>query len=258
MSVLCCSDLHGRLDLYEQIKAFLKPDDMVYFLGDAGDRGPQPWETIKAIYNDPQFIYIKGNHEDMLTNLMKADLDKVPNYEEYTLVSWNGGGDTYRGWLAENEDDRKEWYRRLKHLSTWRTYTNPDNILIWLTHAGFTPDEQTRRGVLPNDYDLVWSRAHFNAEWRGMENEIVIHGHTPIPSLIKDVNDFVETFMFDTNEYIWKEWDGGALWYCNNHKVCIDCGAAWYDCCVLFDLDTFDEHIFQGKDFKEEFLTEAW
>lgn len=254
MSTYAVADLHGRLDLYEQIKAFLKPDDMVYFLGDAGDRGPQPWETIKAIYNDPQFIYIKGNHEDMLTNLMKADLNCVPNYEEFWLVKANGGEGTYKGWLAENEDDRKEWYRRLKHLPTWRTYTNPDNILIWLTHAGFTPGDRN----LPSDYDLVWSRAHFNAEWRGMENEIVVHGHTPIPLLIKDINEFVETFMFDTNEYIWKEWDGGALWYCKDHKVCIDCGAAWYDCCVLLDLDTFDEHIFQGKDFKEEFLTEAF
>ena len=254
MSTYAVADLHGRKDLYDQIKAFLKPEDMVYFLGDAGDRGPEPWETIKAIYNDPQFIYIKGNHEDMLTKLMKADLDGVPNFEEYYLVRANGGDSTYKGWLAENEDDRRDWCHRLATLPTWRTYTNVDYMHIWLTHAGFTPDR-----TIPNDYDLVWSRAHFNTPWpEGHENVIMVHGHTPIPLLIKDINEFVETFMFDTNEYIWKEWDGGALWYCKDHKVCIDCGAAWYDCCVLLDLDTFDEHIFQGKDFKEEFLTEVF
>lgn len=252
MSVLCCSDLHGRLDLYKQIKDFLKPEDMVYFLGDAGDRGPEPWETIKAIYNDPQFIYIKGNHEDMLVNLMEAYMDRPTYYEEMYLVRANGGEPTFRGWLAESEEDREEWCRRLKNLPTLRTYTNTDQDLIWLTHAGFSPDR-----TIPNDYDLVWSRAHFNAPWpAGYENVMMVHGHTPIPVLIKDINEYIELFQTNADEYIWEDWDGGALWYCNNHKVCIDCGAAWYDCCVLLDLDTLDEHIFQGAAFKEEFLTE--
>lgn len=42
MATYACSDLHGRLDLLEQIQSFLKSDDRVYFLGDAGDRGPDP------------------------------------------------------------------------------------------------------------------------------------------------------------------------------------------------------------------------
>ena len=252
MSTYAVADLHGRLDLYKQIKDFLKPEDMVYFLGDAGDRGPNSWETIKAIYNDPQFIYIKGNHEDMLVNLMEADLDEAPHFDEYWLVKINGGESTYQGWLAENEDDREEWYNRLKHLPTWRTYSNAEGILIWLTHAGFTPGKHN----WPDDYKLLWDRSHFNAEWEGMDNELVVHGHTPIPLLIKDINEFCEFFEGSAENYIWEDWDGGALWYCKDHKVCIDCGAAWYDCCVLLDLDTLDEHIFQGAAFKEEFLTE--
>lgn len=252
MSTYAVADLHGRLDLYKQIKDFLKPEDTVYFLGDAGDRGPESWETIKAIYNDPQFIYLKGNHEDMLVKLMATDLEDKPTYEEAWLVNVNGGARTYQGWLAESEDNKKEWYHRLATLPTWRTYTNVDNIHIWLTHAGFTPDHR-----IPNDYDLMWSRAHFNTPWpEDYTNVIMVHGHTPIPILIKDINEYVELFQTNADEYIWQDWDGGALWYCNNHKVCIDCGAAWYDCCVLLDLDTFDEHIFQGVAFKEEFLTE--
>lgn len=252
MSVYAVADLHGRLDLYQQIKAFLEPKDKVYFLGDAGDRGPEPWETIKAIYNDPQFIYIKGNHEDMLVDLMEAYMDRPTYYEEMYLVRANGGEPTFRGWLAENEEDREEWYRRLKNLPTRRTYINTDQNLIWLTHAGFSPDG----GSLPWDYDLLWSRSHFNTPWKGKDDEFVVHGHTPIPYLIQEVNEFVKLFGADGSEYIWKEWDGGALWYCNNHKVCIDCGAAWYDCCVLLDLDTWDEHIFQGASFKPEYLEE--
>ena len=67
MARYAVSDLHGHLEIYKQIKAMLKPGDIVYCLGDCGDRGPRPWETIKAVYEDPQFIYLKGNHEDMLS-----------------------------------------------------------------------------------------------------------------------------------------------------------------------------------------------
>ena len=38
--------------------------------------------------------------------------------------------------------------------------------------------------------------------------------------------------------------DLGALWYCEDHKVCLDTGAWATGYTVLFNLDTFDEHIF--------------
>lgn len=95
MAIYATADLHGYLDLYKKIKDFLKPDDVVYYLGDAGDRGPQSWETIKVILDDPQFIYIKGNHDDML---VKAALNYFGDYFDtegwyYDLMS-NGGEQT--------------------------------------------------------------------------------------------------------------------------------------------------------------------
>ena len=38
MANYVCSDLHGYLELYKKIKSFIKPEDTVFFLGDAGDR----------------------------------------------------------------------------------------------------------------------------------------------------------------------------------------------------------------------------
>ena len=89
MSVFACSDLHGMLHFYKTIKEFLKPEDVVFFLGDAGDRGPHPWETIKAILTDPQFIYIKGNHEDMLIDAMGHGYGSA-----WALLRSNGGKKT--------------------------------------------------------------------------------------------------------------------------------------------------------------------
>lgn len=53
MAIYAVSDLHGRFDLYKQICDFLKPEDEVICLGDCGDRGPQSWETITAVYENP-------------------------------------------------------------------------------------------------------------------------------------------------------------------------------------------------------------
>ena len=65
MSVYALSDLHGNLNIWKKIKEFLKPEDKVYFLGDAADRGDYGWEIIKEIIKDNRFIYIKGNHQNM-------------------------------------------------------------------------------------------------------------------------------------------------------------------------------------------------
>ena len=92
MSVYALGDLHGHYEIYEKVKAMLKPEDTVYFLGDAGDRGPESWKCIKAIYNDPQFIYIKGNHEDMLLKSYRGN-DKRENFACWL---YNGGINTLR------------------------------------------------------------------------------------------------------------------------------------------------------------------
>ena len=148
MAVYALSDLHGYLDLYKQIKEFLKPEDKVYFLGDATDRGPQPWELAKTIYNDPQFIYLKGNHEDML---VKAALhyygdewDSEDNY--YTLIT-NGGKETWK----EMSDDPEgmDYIQKFKLLPKEEVYYNKDGKEIHLCHAGFTPGRRE---------DLLWNR----------------------------------------------------------------------------------------------------
>lgn len=238
MSVYACSDLHGRMDLYEQIKAFLKPNDKVYFLGDAGDRGPAPWELIKTIFKDDQFIYLKGNHEDMLCNAMKEY--NIYEYlgSEYQLLVHNGGMDTFDGWLAEDESLRASWLAALRKLPTYVTYTNADGIKVYLSHAGFTPFFYPDGTMAPpEEDDLLWSRDHFLDKWWLESNAIMVHGHTPVPYLMERIcwsDEIVEP---------------GAYWYADNHKVDIDCGAVFTGHAVLLNLDTFDEEIFIADDF---------
>lgn len=232
MSVYAISDLHGRIDLYKEVKNFLKPDDKVYCLGDCGDRGPAPWETIKTIAADKQFIYIKGNHEDMLIKAMKEYIDEMGCGDEFSLLCYNGGMDTFNGWIEDSANSG--WYHYLKRLPSYLEYKNTNGFTIALCHAGFTPGMQ-----IPNNEDLIWSRDHFYEH--AIENKIIcVHGHTPIPLMIDGWKGVLKrTFGAEEDTYT-----DGAFWYCNNHKVNIDCGSYATGKTLLLDLDTFDEHIF--------------
>lgn len=226
MSIYACSDLHGRYDLYLQIKHFLQPEDKVYFLGDAGDRGPDSWKLIKTILQDDQFIYIKGNHEDMLVDAMRDFIqDGSMDYAHYLLCN-NGGANTFEEWSLEN--NLEGWYHTIKRLPIHAEYDNEQGFHLILTHAGFTPNKYT----MPEEEDILWDRHHIYDEWPAdcASTVLIIHGHTPIPHLAKRLE---------------MSYEPGAFWYCNDHKVCIDTGAYATNYTCLLDLDTFDEHIFQ-------------
>lgn len=234
MATYACSDLHGRLDLLKQIQDFLQSDDTVYFLGDAGDRGPEPWKTIKAVAQDKRFIYLKGNHEDMLVKAMEDDI-KYDHFrgDNYFLLTANGGGKTFFEW--DQEENQSGWWHYLKTLPVYKKYINQDGYIIHLCHAGFNPLQDD---VLPNDDDLLWDRQHFFTSDPIFEDkEFCIHGHTPIPLLIKRIVGKKSYF----------KWDGNALWYGSCHKIDLDC-ASWYTGrIVLLNLDTFDEHVFTAE-----------
>lgn len=232
MAVYAFSDLHGYLDIYKKIKAILKPEDRVYFLGDAGDRGPESWECVKTILSDPQFIYLKGNHEDMLVN---AATDYLRNDERWEHKSWamsarNGGDRTLESWEADPY--REEWLNRIRNLPTWDSYDTADRTYV-LTHAGFTPWLSEYRNVieLPDDHDMIWNRDHWLDEPKLDEIDlevVIVHGHTPIMYVADDLR---------------QDWDGGAFWYDDGRKVCIDSGGFFYGEWILLNLDTLEEII---------------
>lgn len=221
--VYACSDIHGVLDLWEQIDQFTDSTDKIYFLGDAVDRGPHSWKTFKAIYSNPKVEYIKGNHEDMLVKAMKD----YSRYSDESLL-WlnNGGTETIDDFLID--DFKEEWLREIEDLPTHLKYVNKNGEEIYMSHAGFTLHKIGEEIMIPEDEALIWDRRHLHSNFfdESCIDCYSVFGHTPIQLQDRYIGGF------------------GAL-YLPGNKICIDNGAFFSGKCCLLDLDTFEEHIFQ-------------
>lgn len=231
MAVYACSDLHGNMELYNQIKLFLEPEDKVYFLGDANDRGKYGWELIKAIYNDPQFIYLRGNHEDMFVAAALDMLEKKST-DNITLLYQNGGAKTISGWSRDGRP--RDWLDKIMALPVHAEYENEDGKIILMSHAGYTPKLVGDKIELPSEDYLLWDRDHIFDEWDflNFEDYIVVHGHTPTCYLAVDL------------EYPGEEIPAGAFWYDDYHKVCLDNASYHSGFSCLLNLDTLEDVVF--------------
>ena len=232
MSVYACSDIHGNIALLNKILEFLKTDDTVYFLGDAADRGKDGWEIIKNIYNDSRFIYLKGNHEDMLVKAMREFIEEEgQSHSALNLLKYNGGKHTYNAWREDGTS--RSWIHRLEFLPTVADYVNKNKTHFIMTHAGFTPyNDRT-----PEVEDLLWDRGHIDdrCDWWPIDNlnDYVLHGHTYCAS--KSCFGMIDTKLNNSNTV-------GR--YCYGHKICIDGRSFLTNKIAMLDLDTLEETVF--------------
>lgn len=230
MSVYACSDLHGNWELWAEIKKFLKPDDILYYLGDATDRGPDGWAILKEMLNDSRINYIAGNHDIMLANR----IGNPYNYDIASLHHSNGGHTT---WLdAEEDPDAQNIKNKIRLLPLYAIYENVDGLKIFMSHSGSTNIDSRE--------DLLWDRSEYISPKNHTGYDVIIHGHTTIPHLLEDLEE-VYSFYFQENERpIFEEWEGGAYWY-HGYRCDIDCCTIATRQTVLLNLDTFDEEIFE-------------
>lgn len=234
MSVYACADLHGRLDLFRQIQNFLKPDDTLYIIGDVIDRGPDGWKLFKEVMKDPRCKLLKGNHEDMCFKAMN-DV-KYGNYQDNILIWFNNGGEITFDQILDDKNGMSI-YPLMGSLILQAEYINKDNIKIILNHSGYYEENSSSKN------ELLWNRKQYKTDfvkgWHGPKDVIVVHGHTPIPLMVKDMQETAWFYQKEEPEY-----DEGAFWYADSHKINLDTGACWTGISVVLDLDTFEEHIF--------------
>lgn len=221
MGVFAISDLHGNWELWAQVRAFLKPEDTLYVLGDAADRGPDGWAIIKDILETPNVKYLLGNHDIMLLDNFVNDFD---GFDSRICWSYNGGFSTYCD-IREDENADK-YLEKLAGLPYYYCYKNTKGDIIHLSHAGFDPDKE-----ISSLEDLVWDRGHLvTTKWRGADNEYCVFGHTPVPNFKEDIVEIKNCTAL----------------LCDGHKIDIDNGCFATNVLPLLNLDTLEvERIFK-------------
>lgn len=239
MSTYAISDIHGNLAIAQQVVRKAIEGNTIYFLGDACDRGHHGWEIIKMFLTTDNIVYLRGNHEDMLMKAMRPYFMRGDDEYRYThafeVWSWNGSAETEMGMMFDDIDRARLYFGQLYTLHLTADYTNQFGQIIHMCHSGW---EYFNDAIDENA--ILWDRNHyFHNHWLGEENEFMIHGHTPIPYLIEEaIPDWDEN----------KDWDTGALHYCDGHKIDIDMLTIQSHKACLINLDTFEEIILEGKE----------
>lgn len=235
MATWATSDLHGNYELFLGILDAIDPEDTVYFLGDAADRGPDGFDLMKSIWENPNWIYLKGNHEIMFVDATTDYINKgYWDYESYNFAVRNGGYETLTVWEVQSDVEQKIWRNRINRLPMAAEYINTNGQRIFLSHSGFTPvrNRITKKVTMyDEEYRLCWDRNHMYTKWPcGMDNIYVVHGHTPI--------------QYYGEGY---DVDHGPLFYAKRHKIDIDCGSYKTNAAFLLNLDTFEYITIKGE-----------
>ncbi|RKX62503.1 MAG: serine/threonine protein phosphatase [Thermodesulfobacteriota bacterium] len=173
--IFAIGDIHGCLWSLEKLLNILPVNwgkDLVIFLGDYIDRGPDPRGVIEKILELKEFykdkiITLKGNHEWMFERFLKGiDID---------IFLYNGGGMTLKSYY------NKEGYleipeEHLKFLRELKLYYETEDYIF--VHAGLRPGKELKE---QSEEDLLWIRESFYlSEYKFPK--IVVFGHTPFPA----------------------------------------------------------------------------
>lgn len=199
------TDVHGQLDLFQTMRDWCyeqDPECTIVFGGDACDRGEFGYDIMQAILDDPQIIYIRGNHEDMFIRAARELLANNPTHKnrQHTIQeandlidmeSWlhwvhlslrNGGRSTLKAWLIDGAST--EFIDQLE-ARTCITLA-ADNGLCF-SHAGGLQEafqrvnEAEYEGEIPDRDDaemMIWDRNYFCSWWDDPKSTIIF-GHTP-------------------------------------------------------------------------------
>lgn len=224
------SDIHGMYDLWAQIRDYCDETDTIYFLGDACDRGEDGAAIIDELLKDKRVIYLKGNHEDMLTICVPEFI--AGHFENKSWWDMNGGQRTWKTLSRLTDDEALLVVKYLNTLPDCTWYESPKGHKVFLSHAGTDLNYTERELVMMGRRDpYIWDRKHFFAKHPAdMPDIYQVHGHTPV-QLLREEYRFYEPKTRVITE---------VFQYCDGHKFDIDMCSFVSGRTALIDLDTFE------------------
>lgn len=256
--VYATSDWHGCANPAKKVFNWLKPDDTLYFLGDAIDRGDQGIELLERLLKDPRVKMINGNHEMMMIEALSEYLKELYKEDAWDALYdslWfsNGGQHTWEnGLMQKSRIEIKCLINTLVRLPNIFKYTSPAGHIVVLEHAGYTITDIPHRS-----HDPYWDRGHFLDRWGGLDHTYMVHGHTPVqylkfmygyngqqPLTKEEMKQKKDWFNYNKVDFDWKP---SILRYCEGHKFDIDMCTIVSNRVSLLDLDTFETIYFDKE-----------
>lgn len=159
-------DIHGYyktlVSLLDTIN--LQPDDLLIFLGDYIDRGPESKKVLDLVMGmknqNPNVYALRGNHENTILEL---------NEDEERFLHWHLRKNKMEDILEKGRIKRKY----TDFINSLPYYIEVDNFL--LVHAGF---DFTKYNPFEDLSSMLWLR-DFKTGFDQTKGKQIIHGHDP-------------------------------------------------------------------------------
>ena len=180
--IYAVGDIHGENGALREMLAKLPvtPSDLLLFLGDAINRGPDPFDCIEQIlaFSRCRKVFVQGNHEEaLLLFLEDGDISTLSGMDaQATLDSY-----ARRGYVLTPGDPNSLPPTHLRFYSQAETWTLPFYITdhYIFTHAGW---DLRLPLTLQTPHNLRWGKVKTDAHpyW----TQTVVRGHTPFAKVM--------------------------------------------------------------------------
>ena len=219
-------DIHGMYDPLRTLVNHLDNDNLnkFVFVGDYIDHGPSSKEVLDLIMSlGDKAVTLLGNHEHLLLDTLFNE----KHIDEWGTRIWmeNGADSTMRSFGYNNFEDFKanideKYTDFMKNMKCFHQEDYDNGLFgakITVVHGGIMPDVPFEEQLEINDYaDMTkfindrkiwienvptWIRRDFlNGDPDHWNGHIIIHGHTPTPSLDYYMDELSEKSSTDEDE----------------------------------------------------------
>jgi serine/threonine protein phosphatase 1 len=203
-------DIHGRLDLLDQILAKIEADlksrparkALLVFVGDLIDRGPHSAQVIERLRTYRRSgirpIFLLGNHEEVLLRILAGDRSLISSWLRFGGIQCLKSYGVDATALGSHDDAAVlEAIRAAvprKHVEFLESFLDTCRFGDYLfVHAGIRPGVELER---QSQTDLRWIREPFLFD-ESDHGFTVVHGHT----ISVDVEERANRIGIDTGAY---------------------------------------------------------
>lgn len=170
--IIAFGDIHGHYKAaLKAVQLAEENQAQAIFLGDYVDRGPSALETlrilIEAKQNHPEWIFLRGNHDQMLLDLITGQAsindigEAISGNFDYAQTA-----KSYEEWQQTNNDEKTDVFDFLNNLEYY--YETKKNIFC---HAVIN---QLGGNMYEKSKELLIWNYDYEPKWLG---KIFVHGH---------------------------------------------------------------------------------